>query len=1049
MMQKLKLLVLLLLGSVQLVFAQSKTVSGTVSDNDGQPLPGVTVMVVGTTTGTVTDFNGIYKLTAQPETQLQFSFIGFINQTVTVADKSEINITLLPDVEELDEVVVVGYGTQKKESVVGAIAQTQSEDIVRSTKGADLVNGMAGLMPGVIVIQTSGARGGAMIGTEGEDNSDILIRGLSTWNNSGPLVLIDGIERDMRTIDPLEIESISVLKDASATAVFGVRGANGVILITTKRGSESKPKLSFDMNAAIESISRIPRTLGSYEALKLRNYAVLQASPTAQDAWSFYTPDEILEYYRTGQYPELYADTNWEELMTNKNAWTQKYNMNIKGGTKFVKYFASLGYLSQSDLLNTEDLGTGYDPEFKYSRFNFRSNLDFEITKTTKFSVNLQGVYGMRQQPAGGVVQNQSLFRGVFKKPHDLPIPVYSDGTFGDSGGQYERFGSNPYADLNMWGIDKETKTEVNIDLAFVQDLDKFVKGLKFSAKLANDTRSVTVGPNISEEGYTTKYINPAILTGNPQNAADSAKYIIYTTPDAGAQHGYYYTDKPYNMNSESSTAGQVYRHTYYNAALNYNRYFGIHSVTSMALINVDESALGSAYPTRRLEYVGRVTYNYDSRYLLEANGSITGVNKFGPDYRYDDFYSAAAGWVISNEKFFKDNIKAVNNFKVRYSWGTVGNDRVNLGSVQYPYLSIPNLTNKYATFLTEAGTVVNSAYSANLEGSIGNPALRWETAVKNNVGVELGLFDNLISGTFDYFTEHRSDMLVPSDQRLNADFVGAQNPPDNVGETKMRGYEVDVKFTKKLNEVNTWLRFSHTNSKDEIIYKEDPELRPDYQKLAGHQISQIYTIMHSGIVQNWDQLYTGVNSTDKTKFLPGDYRMVDFNGDGVIDNNDGALFGYPARPQKTYSASMGLEWKNFSCMVLFYGTYNVSKNYALGEYDFNSPLIYAQQRDEGWIPELGQTTNALYRAPRLSGTPTGNYWIWDASMLRLKNMEIAYTFSKNRLQSLKIDGLRLFINGNNLWLWTDLPEDREGASNDVENYPLTKSINFGATIDF
>jgi len=233
MMQKLKILVLLLLGSVQLVFAQSKTVSGTVSDIDGQPLPGVTVMVVGTTTGTVTDFNGVYKLTAQSETQLQFSFIGFVSQTVSVGEQTVLNITLKPDVEELDEVVVVGYGTQKKESVVGAIAQTQSAEIVRSTKGADLVNGMAGLMPGVIVIQTSGARGGAMIGTEGEDNSDILVRGLSTWNNSGPLVLIDGIERDMRTIDPLEIQSISVLKDASATAVFGVRGANGVILITT------------------------------------------------------------------------------------------------------------------------------------------------------------------------------------------------------------------------------------------------------------------------------------------------------------------------------------------------------------------------------------------------------------------------------------------------------------------------------------------------------------------------------------------------------------------------------------------------------------------------------------------------------------------------------------------------------------------------------------------------------------------------------------------------------------------------------------------------
>jgi len=1050
MMQKFKLLLFLLLLGSQVVWAQTKTITGIVSDDMKVPLPGVTVMEVGTTNGIITNADGFYSIKVNPNCQLSFSFIGLQSQVIKIGDQTSVNVQLLSAEEKIEEVVVIGYGQQKKESVVGAIVQTKSEDIIRSTKGADLVNGMTGLMPGVIVIQTSGARGGAMIGTESEDQSDILVRGLSTWNNSGPLVLIDGIERDMRTIDPQEIESMSVLKDASATAVFGVRGANGVILITTKRGSEGKPKLTFDMNATMESISRVPKVLGSYEALKLRNYAVLQAAPNAQDAWAFFTPDPLLEYYRTQQYPELYADTDWTELMTKNTAWTHKYNMNIKGGTSFVKYFASIGYLNQGDLLNTQDLGTGYNPEFKYDRFNFRSNLDFEITKTTKFSVNLQGVYGRRQEPAGF---DQTIFRGIYKKPHDQPYPMYDDGTFGDSGGQYERFGANPYAELNTSGLKKESKTEVNIDFMFTQNLDMLLKGLKFSAKMANDSRSVTVGPNISEEGYTTKYINPAILQGNPQNAADSAKYITYTTPDAGAQHGYYYTDKPYTMSSESASAAaqisQLYRHSYYNAALNYSNNFGKHGVTGLVLVNVDESSLGSKYPTKRLEFVARATYNHDGRYLMEVNGSRTGVNKFGPEYRFDNFWSFAPGWVVSNEKFFKENVKFVNNFKIRYSYGTVGNDKVSLGSSQYPYLSIPDLTSKYATFLTKDGIVVNSAYSANLEGSIGNPDLRWERAVKNNLGVEFGFLKNAISGTFDYFTEHRTDMLVPSDQRLNADFVGAPNPPANIGETEMKGFEIDVKFAKDFNKVKSWLRLSFTQSLDNIIYKEDPELRPDYQKQAGHQINQTYSTMYANIVQNWDALYTGVNSTDKAKFQPGDYRMVDYNGDGVIDNNDSAPYGYPTRPQNTYSASLGFEWKNFSAMVLFYGTYNVSKNYSLGEFDFNSPLIYAQQRDDSWIPELGQTTEANYRAPRLSGTPTANYWIWDASMLRLKSMEIAYTVNPNKLKSLKIAGLRLFVNGNNLLLWTKLPEDREGASNDVENYPLTKSVNFGATIDF
>jgi len=1054
MMQKFKLLLFLLLLGSQVAFAQTKTITGIVRDDTNEPLPGVTIVVVGTINGTITDTDGVYSIKASPTNQLNFSFIGMESQIITVGNLTKIDVKLSTTVQKVDEVVVVGYGTQKKASVVGAISQTTNADIVRSTKGADLTNGLSGLMPGVIVIQTSGARGGGLIGSTTDDSS-ILIRGLSTWNNSGPLVLIDGIERDMRTIDPQEIENLSVLKDASATAVYGVRGANGVILITTKRGKEGKPKLSIDINATMESVSKIPSTLGSYEALKLRNYAVLQASPTAQDAWTNFTPDKILEYYRTQQYPDLFADTDWTKLMTNKTAWTKKYNLNINGGTKFVKYFASLGYMTQGDLLNTQDLGTGYDPEFKYQRFNFRSNLDFEITKTTKLSVNLQGVYGMKQQPAGGDVQVQSLYRGVFRKPHDLPIPVYSDGTFGDSGGQYERFGSNPYADLNMWGIDRENRTEVNIDFAFTQDLGMILKGLKFSAKVASDSRSITVGPKISEEGYTTKYINPLILQANPQTAADSAAFITYTTADAGALHGYYYVDKPYTMTEGPQTAAQtttvnnVYRHSYYNATLNYANNFGLHNVTGLALVNVDESALGSKYPTKRLEYVGRATYNYDTRYLLEVNGSRTGVNTFGPLHRFDNFYSAAVGWVLSNESFFKNHLKAINNLKIRYSYGTVGNDKVDLGTAQYPYLSIPSLTSNYATFLTTSGIPVNSAYSGNLEGTIGNPDLRWERAAKDNIGIEFGFLKNFISGTFDYFTEHRTDMLVPSAQRLNADFAGAANPPANIGETEMKGYELDIKFAKTFNDFKPWLRLSLTHSMDKIIYKEDPALRPDYQKLAGHQIDQTYSMLSANIVQNWDELYTGVVATDKAKFLPGDYRMIDYNGDGIIDGNDGAPYGYPTRPQNTYSVSMGTEWKNFSFTVLFYGVYNVSKNYSLGEFDFNSPVIYANQRDNSWIPELNQTKTATYRAPRLGSTPNANYWIWDASMLRLKNVEFAYTVNPQRLKALKIDGLRLFVSGNNLFLWTKLPEDREGASNNVENYPLTKSFNFGATIDF
>jgi TonB-linked SusC/RagA family outer membrane protein len=1040
MIRKLILIMLSLTISLPVVLGQTRTITGTVKDSEGIPLPGVAVVVVNTTTGVQTGLDGSFSIMAASTDQLKFSFIGMEDQTILVGTQTVIDVVLAESQIAIDDVVVVGYGSQRKATVVGAIAQVSNQEILRGTKGTNVASALQGLMPGVIVIQGSGQRGLGQV--------DILVRGLSTWNNSSPLILVDGIERDMRSIDPEEIESLSVLKDASATAVFGVRGANGVILITSKRGSEGKPRLSFDTQQTMETLSRIVKPLGSYEALQMRNYAVIQQGLVSPDAWGYYTPDEILEYYRTQQYPMIYMDIDWQDLMAKKRTWSSKYNMNIRGGTKFVKYFTSLGYVTQDDMLNTEDLGTGYNPAFKYNRFNFRSNLDFDITPTTRLSVNLQGIYAENQEPNTGAIAFQSLYRGIFRKPPDQPYPVYPDGTFGDSGGQYERFGSNPYADLNMWGVSRSTRTEVNLDFLFTQDLDKLIKGLKFSARVSNDSRSITSGPDISEEGYTTKYINPAIITANPQTAADSAAFITYTIPDATAKHGYYYVDKPYGMGSESASSGSVFRQGYYNATLNYSRSFGPHRVSGLVLGNVLESATGSSFPTRRIEYVSRVTYGYDDRYLLELNGSRTGVNKFGPERRYDNFFSAAPGWVISNENFMKSNLPFINLFKVRYSYGTVGNDNVNTGSM-YPYISIPGFSGSSIPFLNDAGTVVNSPYLGRIEGPVANPNLQWERAVKTNLGVEFGFFENLISGSFEYFTEHRFDMLLPSGQRLNADFVGADNPPANVGETEMKGYEAELKFTKSFNKLNTWVRLSHTYAIDNVIYKEDPDLRPDYQKAAGHRIGQNYSQINQGIAQNWDDLYTGVRWTDPSQFLPGDFRQVDYNGDGIIDANDSAPFGYATRPMNTYSLSLGINWNGLSVMALFYGIYNVTANYSLPQFDYNSPVIFDYHRQEAWIPELNQTATAAYRGLRLGGTSTGDYWLWDASYLRLKTLEVAYNFDNRNLRFLDLSGLRVYMNANNLFLWTKMPEDRENNFGDNEFYPMTKTMTFGASISF
>ena len=378
MMQKLKLLIILLLFSTYVAFAQTNAITGTVTDSDGQPLPGVTVVVVGTTTGTVTDIDGNYSINVETGSQIRFSFIGFAEQLVDITGQTVIDITMVADTEELEEVVIVGYGTQKKESVVGAITQTKGEELKKQGNVSNLSDALAGSMPGVSVLTGTGLPGGGgnLTGNDYEE-TEILIRGKATWNNSSPLVLVDGIERDMDDIDINEVESVSVLKDASATAVYGVKGGNGVILITTKRGSVRKPQFNMEANTSFENVSKLPEVVDAYTGIQARNYAILNEAPVNPDSWTQYVPDEILGFYRDQTYPYAYPDNRLTELMLKDYARSHRINMNVAGGTNFVKYFGSLSYNHIGDIMATEDVGHGYNPEYSYDRFNFRSNLDF------------------------------------------------------------------------------------------------------------------------------------------------------------------------------------------------------------------------------------------------------------------------------------------------------------------------------------------------------------------------------------------------------------------------------------------------------------------------------------------------------------------------------------------------------------------------------------------------------------------------------------------------------------------------------------------------
>jgi TonB-linked SusC/RagA family outer membrane protein len=608
-------------GASDLGSGQGRPISGTVTDTEGIPVPGVAIMVKGTTTGAITDLQGRFQLTVTSDAQiLVFTFIGMKTQEVEIQGQSLFNIIMEEESFEMEELVVVGYGVQKKESVVASISTTTGEIIRQSTQGADLANSLTGNIPGLITISTSGIPGGS----GGQDNryADILIRGQKTWNESAPLVLVDGVERQLNNVNPYEIEMISVLKDASATAVFGVKGANGVILITTQRGQEGKPRLSFDANMTGKTVSRFANRLGSYDANLLKNYAILNEFPVNPVSWNSIVPQRWLEAYKTQEYPDYLPDVNWVDEMIRPMAFEKNVNLTLSGGTSFVKYFGSISYMNEGDVFNISDkLGQGYDPSFNYDRLNFRSNLDFELTKTTRFSTNLSGFHGIRRQPFSLSSNENSGFMGLYNMPPDAYPVQYSDGTYADNLG-FSRFQPAPLVAFSFFGNNISKTTEVNTDFSLNQKLDMITKGLSANVKLSFDNRAGSSGPRTFDDGVLTKWINPNIVDEISPGMTDEeikaleAKYTIYQFPGVSNTHGYDWADLPVTYGSESASTN-VFRSLYYQASVNYGRDFGKHNLGGLFLVSRQERTIGSAFPSyRKTGYPGQPIVTTDDTFL-------------------------------------------------------------------------------------------------------------------------------------------------------------------------------------------------------------------------------------------------------------------------------------------------------------------------------------------------------------------------------------------------------------------------------------------------
>ena len=1030
--------------------AQKIQVKGNLVDGTGEPLIGATVKVKGNAgVGAVTDFDGNFIISVPSENStLVFTYVGMKTKEVKIGKKRELKLTLEDD-NAIGEVVVVGYGQQKKASVVGAITQTTGKVLERAGGVSDIGSALTGNLPGVITTSSSGM--------PGDEDPKIVIRGVSSWNSSDPLVLVDGIERPMSSVDIHSVQSISVLKDASATAVYGVKGANGVILITTKRGTEGKAKISASASSALKLVSKLPETYGSADALYYVNQAIKHELGLSPSSWGDIRSTDFINNYNapagsidpeTGLLmSERYPDVDWQKELFKDYAMSYNANVNIAGGTKAVKYYAAIDYQHEGDLFREWKNNRGYTSGYGFNRINVRSNLDFQLTKTTTLKANLAGSHGIRKSPYGldkGSWAETQLWQAAYSAPHDTFLPQYSDGVWGYFP-KDEQGSPNSVTQLALHGEQATTTTRINTDFTLEQDLSFITKGLKASAIVSWDNVFVEASRGVNDLDHAAqyKYIDP--ITGvvtykqkpGGKNNFDFVETIAWKT-DAGA------------LNNNLTQ-----RNLFYQAQLYWGRKFGQHDVTAMGVFNRSERATGSQFTNYREDWAFRTTYNYADRYMLEYNGAYNGSEKFSKDNRFAFFNSGAIGWNVANEKWFKPVAETkvfgrnlVDILKLRYSYGEIGEDNV---WERWLYQTTWAYGGKTHLDSTNPGN--ESIYTWYKEAKVGNPDIHWEKAIKQNFGIDYAFLGGLVAGSLEFFSEKRSDIMIAGSSRSVPFYFGASAPYMNKGRTKTTGYELEVRLKYDFaNGIHAYANMNMTHAKNVVTEHDDPVMLPSYQKNVGYSIGQAKSYLDNGTAQSWDDVIamTPHNTNDNQK-LPGQYIITDFNGDGVIDTNDSAPYGFTGTPQNTYNATIGIDYKGFSIYAQFYGVTNVSRYVA-----FNSlpkPYLHTVFKEGAhWSTSTPDGIPSL----RMNSTPSyyeGTRFLYDGSFCRLKNLEVAYTWNGGWIKSLGLSMLKVYVNGNNLFLWTDMPDDRESnfAGTGLASqgaYPTMKRINFGFKLE-
>ena len=1019
-----------------------RKISGRVTDIKGEPLIGVNVTVDGDANGSITNMDGLYEIfVTKKSVVLKFTYIGFKTSEIrTNASTNIYDVTLEEQVNELEETVIVGYGTQRKISNIGAQSSMKMEDI--KTPSASLTTTLAGRLAGVVAVQRTGE--------PGKDAADIWIRGISTPNTSSPLVLVDGVERSFNDIDPEDIESLTTLKDASATAVYGVRGANGVILIKTKPGKVGKPTVSADY---YESFTRFTKMVDLADGITYMNAA--NEAMRNDGIATKYTEDQIRNTI-AGKDPYLYPNVDWLKEIFNDWGHNRRVNVNVRGGSEKVAYYASVSYFNETGMTVTDKNIDTYDSKMKYSRYNFTTNLNIDVTPTTKVEIGAQGYLGEGNYPA---ISSADLYNAAMSiSPVEYPKMFFVNGEAFVPGTSTNNNFNNPYSQATRRGYDNLTKNQIYSNLRVTQDLDMLTKGLKLTAMYAFDVyNEIHVHQDRAESTY--NFLDTSVpydMNGQPilQRIYEGSNVLSYTQETSGNKK------------------------TYLEASLNYDRTFNDdHRVSALFLFNQQskllypKGTLEDAIPYRMMGIAGRATYSWKDRYFAEFNIGYNGAENFSPKHRFGTFPAFGVGWVVSNEKFWQPLSKAVSFLKIRYTDGKVGNSEVS--DRRFMYLDQMKENGDYGYKFGPNGTKWSGYETVNMAVD-----LIWEESRKQDLGIDLKLFNDDLSIVFDLFKERRENILLKREHSIPS-FLGYNTsaPYGNIGIIENKGFDGTIEYNKRINK--DWviaLRGNVTFNKDKWIQGELPEQKYEWMNQYGHNINGVKGYVAEGLftqaeiddMARWESLSDANKAITPKPFASqfgtvkaGDIKYKDLNNDGQIDAYDQTYISRGDVPTTVYGFGFTVGWKDLSVGMMFQGVAGAERVLNGSSVNpFNggggSGNLYSNI-DDRWTEE-NPDQNAFY--PRLSyGSETtsninnfqkSTWWVRNMNFLRLKTLQISYNLPKPWVNKVHLKNAAVYVMGTNLFtlsrfkLWDPELNTDNGAS-----YPNTTSYSVGINFTF